>query len=239
MATPRTTGNVPGSSTTTIAAVRALVGLVVGCALLATAGCGGSSPSPTTTTGAQAGCADVATPSPRTPQGLTPPARQLDATRRYELRVDTSCGTFVVLLQPRTSPRATASLFKLATGGYFDDTIFHRIVPGFVIQGGDPTQTGAGGPGYSTVDPPKAGTHYVEGMVAMAKAGNEPRGAAGSQFFVMTADAPTLGPDYAVVGRVISGMPVVRLIGTFGDASDPAGTPTRTVVIRHVVAIAR
>jgi cyclophilin family peptidyl-prolyl cis-trans isomerase len=167
---------------------------------------------------------------------LKPPTHPLDPARRYELRFDTSCGVFVVLLQPRTSPNATASVYWLAATGYFDDTIFHRIVPGFVIQGGDPTQTGEGGPGYSTVDPPKPSTHYVEGIVAMAKTEADPRGTAGSQFFVMTADAPTLGPDYAVVGRVISGMAVVRLIGTFGDPSDPAGAPTRTVVIRHVSA---
>jgi len=167
---------------------------------------------------------------------LKPPTHPLDFARRYVLRFETSCGTFVVLLQPRTSPNATSSVFELATTGYFEDTIFHRIVPGFVIQGGDPTQTGEGGPGYSTVDTPKPSTSYVEGTVAMAKTGAEPRGTAGSQFFVMTAAAPTLPPDYAVIGRVISGMAVVRLIGTFGDPSDPAGTPTRTVVIRHVAA---
>lgn len=230
------------SSTTTIAAVRALAALCVGCAVLAAAACGSSSPTTTTNTaatGASQGCANVATPPARTPHGLKPPAHLLAAARRYELRFETSCGTFVVLLQPRVSPHAAASLFELARSGYFDDTVFHRIVPGFVIQGGDPTQTGEGGPGYSTVDIPKPGTRYVAGTVAMAKAGSDPRGTAGSQFFVMTAAAPTLPADYAVVGRVVSGMAVVRLIGTFGDPSDPLGTPTRTVVVRRVTAVTR
>src|SRR5262249_20160774 len=119
---------------------------------------------------------------------------------------------------------------------YFDNTIFHRIVPGFVIQGGDPTQSGSGGPGYTTIDTPAANTRYAKGTVAMAKTATEPRGAAGSQFFVMTADAPSLGPDYAVVGRVASGMSIVEKIGELGDPSDPNGTPTQTVVIERVTA---
>ena len=166
------------------------------------------------------------------PRTLEPPTKPLDATKRWTLNFHTSCGGFVVTLQPDMSPKAAASLVKLAQAGYFDGTIFHRIVPGFVIQGGDPTQSGSGGPGYTTVDTPKAGTRYVTGTVAMAKAGPEPRGAAGSQFFVMTADAPTLPPDYAVVGHVVSGMPSVQRIGKLGDPADPAGAPTQTVVVK-------
>jgi len=142
----------------------------------------------------------------------------------------------VVRLTPRTSPHATASLVALARSGFFDGTIFHRIVPGFVIQGGDPTQSGGGGPGYATVDTPGAGTRYVKGVVAMAKTATAPRGAAGSQFFVMTADAPSLAPDYAVVGQVASGMDVVERIGELGDSNDPNGRPTKTVLIDKVIA---
>jgi cyclophilin family peptidyl-prolyl cis-trans isomerase len=112
--------------------------------------------------------------------------------------------------------------------------IFHRVVPGFVIQGGDPTQTGTGGPGYTTVDRPGANTTYLKGVVAMAKAASEPRGAAGSQFFVMTVDDLNLPPDYAVVGRVTSGVPTIEKIGELGDPSDPEGRPTQVVVIERV-----
>jgi cyclophilin family peptidyl-prolyl cis-trans isomerase len=208
-----------------VTAAIGLVGLV-----LSAAACGGSKhaapPGPS--------CADVSKPAARGSAHLKAPAAALDSTKRWRLTFETTCGMFVVQLQPKTSPHATASLVALARRGFFDGTIFHRIVPGFVIQGGDPTQSGGGGPGYSTVDTPKAGTRYDKGTVAMAKTAIEARGAAGSQFFVMTAAAPTLPPDYAVVGRVVSGAAVVQLIGTFGDASNSLGTPTRTVVIRHV-----
>ncbi len=94
--------------------------------------------------------------------------------------------TFVVTLDPESAPATAASLVALAEAGFYDDTVFHRIVPGFVIQGGDPTQTGGGGPGYQTVDVPADDAAYTHGVVAMAKAGPEPPGTAGSQFFVVT-----------------------------------------------------
>ena len=84
------------------------------------------------------------------------PTERLDPERTWTLAFDTSCGTFVVTLDLDSAPATAASLVSLAKAGYYDDTIFHRIVPGFVIQGGDPTQSGAGGPGYKTVDVPKA-----------------------------------------------------------------------------------
>ena len=189
-----------------------------------------------------AGCGGgkkTAVPSPRARGTLKPPAARLDASKHWTLTFATDRGTFVVALEPRVSPRAAASLVALAKRGYFDNTIFHRIVPGFVIQGGDPTQSGSGGPGYTTIDPPPPGTRYLKGVVAMAKTGAEPRGAAGSQFFVMTGDAPSLPPDYAVVGKVTSGINVVEKIGQFGDASDPNGAPTQIVVVQHVTAASR
>jgi peptidyl-prolyl cis-trans isomerase B (cyclophilin B) len=219
----------------------ASIPLVIG--VLVTAGCGGGSSSSSqaeqttsTAAAAQQTCPQVSTPDPRDPDTLRAPASTLDPAKRWTLTFRTSCGTFVVLLQPETSPHAAASLVALARKGYFDGTIFHRIVPGFVIQGGDPTQSGSGGPGYSTVDTPKAGTRYVRGVVAMAKTAAEPAGTAGSQFFVMTADAPGLAADYAVVGRVVRGMPVVERIGQLGDPSDPNGAPTQTVTVDRVVA---
>ncbi len=208
---------------------------------LLTGGCGGSAhPAPTMSAQqSDSSCADVSAPKPRTPGAQKPPGTKLDVSKRWTLTFRTSCGEFVVLLQPRTSPRAAASLVALARARYFDDTVFQRIVPRFVIQGGDPTQTGGGGPGYTTVDTPSSSTRYLKGVVAMAKTATDPRGASGSQFFVMTADAPSLAPDYAVVGRVVGGMATVELIGKLGVASDPNGTPTKTVVIESVTAESR
>lgn len=144
----------------------------------------------------------------------------------------TSCGSFSFELDPKASPEASASIVSLVEKGYFDGTVFHRIVPGFVIQGGDPTATGTGGPGYRTLDPPGAGTRYPKGTVAMAKAGNEPAGAAGSQFFIVTSDqgGAQLTPVYAVVGHVTAGEDVVDTIGSLGDASE---RPTRIVEIER------
>ena len=202
--------------------MRRLVLLLI---VLVAAGCGGGK--------------KATAPAPRAPETLQPPATQLDASKQWTLTFATDRGTFVVALEPRVSPRASASLVALAKRGYFDSTIFHRIVPGFVIQGGDPTQSGSGGPGYMTIDKPPSTTRYVKGIVAMAKGGAEPPGAAGSQFFVMTGDAPSLPPDYAVVGKVTSGMSVVDKIGEFGDASDPNGAPTQIVVVEHVTVASR
>jgi cyclophilin family peptidyl-prolyl cis-trans isomerase len=144
--------------------------------------------------------------------------------------VETNCGTFAFRLDVKGAPHTTASLAWLARRGFFDGTVFHRIAPGYVIQGGDPTGTGRGGPGYKTVDRPARAARYTPGIVAMAKAPNEPAGTAGSQFFVVTGDASHLPPDYAIVGRVVKGLDVVMRIGKLGDQLEH---PTTTIVIRR------
>ena len=126
-------------------------------------------------------------PATRASGGQTKPKEPLDPSKTYTVELQTSCGSFTIRLDQKTSPQATASFASLAGSGFFDDTIFHRIVPGFVIQGGDPTASGTGGPGYSTRDRVPRNAAYTPGVVAMAKAGNEPPGTAGSQFFVVTA----------------------------------------------------
>jgi cyclophilin family peptidyl-prolyl cis-trans isomerase len=141
----------------------------------------------------------------------------------------TNEGTFAFALDVKDSPHTTEAFVKLVEKGFFDGTIFHRIVPGFVIQGGDPTGTGTGGPGYTTVDVPPSDARYTKGVVAMAKTGNEPPGTAGSQFFVVTADDAQLPPDYALLGKVTSGLDVVEKIGRLGDPATE--TPTRRIVI--------
>jgi len=143
--------------------------------------------------------------------------------------LQTSCGSFTIRLAVRTSPATTESFAHLVRAGFFDRTVFHRIVPGFVIQGGDPTASGAGGPGYTTVDRVPRATRYTFGLVAMAKTQTQPPGTAGSQFFVVTGKDVGLPPEYAVLGRVVAGADVVRTIGKLGDPSTEQ--PTRVVEI--------
>ncbi|HEU0335387.1 MAG TPA: peptidylprolyl isomerase [Gaiellaceae bacterium] len=211
---------------------RLLPMLALAAALLA--GCGGDANSDGS--GASANdCREVEAPAPREPEQLSPPTKKLDSAKTYQLRFDTNCGEFTVALDLESAPKTAASLVSLAEQGYLDDTIFHRIVPDFVIQGGDPTQTGGGGPGYTTVDPPPQDARYVKGVVAMAKTADEPPGASGSQFFVVTAPEVTLGPDYAIVGNVLDeDLDVVERIGALGDATEQ---PTQTVLLEKVTVV--
>ena len=220
---------------------RALL-LVAALLLLIAAGCGdddstSTTAEPTATTSTETtattteGCTSVEQPPAKPDGGATAPKEPLAAGTTYNLVVTTNCGTFTVALDQKSAPKTAASLVSLARAGFFDDTIFHRIVPGFVIQGGDPTQSGTGGPGYTTIDQPPADARYTKGVVAMAKSGAEPAGSSGSQFFVVTADDAGLPPDYAVVGEVTDGLDVVERIGALGDAAEQ---PTQPVVIEKV-----
>ena len=208
---------------------------------LVLAACGGedeaaapdtTEPAATSTT--DGGCPSVAAPAPREDGGAEQPTERLDPEKTWTLRFETSCGPFVVTLDTESAPATAASLVSLANQGFYDDTVFHRIVPGFVIQGGDPTQSGSGGPGYSTVDAPAQGAEYTNGVVAMAKTEAEPPGTSGSQFFVVTGDDIGLPPDYAIVGTVTEGLDVVELIGTQGDPATEQ--PLEPIVIESVTA---
>lgn len=207
--------------------------VVLAALLAALSGCGGGDGGGTTSA-SSSGCTDVERPAPRAePAEQAPPKAALASAKTYTVDVQTNCGNFMITLDQKAAPKGAAAFFDRAKTGFYDDLIFHRIVPGFVIQGGDPTGTGAGGPGYRTVDRPAKNTQYTQGVVAMAKTATDPRGAAGSQFFIVTPPSITLPPDYAVVGRVTKGLGVVLRIGTYGQ---PDGTPTRLVVIEHTVA---
>lgn len=202
-------------------------------AVLAT-GCGGGSHASTPTV---PGCTTA--PKPSTTARTAPrPSTPLDPAKHYEVTLQTNCGSFTIRLAVGTSPHVAASFVDLVKRHFFDRTIFHRIVPGFVIQGGDPTGTGTGGPGYTTVDAPPANTRYTPGVVAMAKAGDEPAGTSGSQFFVVTGgDAASLQPDYAVLGRVVRGLSVVRRIGRLGNPATEQ--PTTLVELEHASVVVR
>ena len=125
-------------------------------------------------------CRSVEAPAAREDGSEKAPTERLDPEKTYLLTVKTNCGTFTITLDQAQSPATAASLVSLARGGFFDNTIFHRIVPGFVIQGGDPTQSGSGGPGYQTRDVPPADAAYVKGVVAMAKTQPSPVGRRGA-----------------------------------------------------------
>jgi cyclophilin family peptidyl-prolyl cis-trans isomerase len=176
-------------------------------------------------------CTSVGTPDPREPETREAPTEPLASGTTYALVFETSCGSFTVTLDQKLAPNTAPSLVALARDGYFDEMIFHRVVPDFVIQGGDPLQDGTGGPGYSTVDVPPPDAKYVKGVVAMAKTGTEPAGTSGSQFFVVTGADIALPPDYAVVGEITAGMDTIERIGALGVADGP---PSQPVVISSV-----
>ena len=182
----------------------------------------------------EAGCDDAGEPEPRD-VSLDPPPAKPSANGLVAV-VDTSCGTFEIALDAKGSPKTVASFEHLAKNGVFDGTPFHRIVPGFVVQAGDPAGTGSGpGPGYSVDEAPPADAEYTQGVVAMAKTAAEPPGRSGSQFFVVTAADAGLPPDYAIVGEVTEGFDVVKTIEGLGDpASGSTGTPLDTVIVDSV-----
>jgi peptidyl-prolyl cis-trans isomerase B (cyclophilin B) len=196
-------------------------------ALLLLAGCGDDDDE-TTGQALPAGCSQVAAPKPKEVE-LTAPEQ--DLTGPATATVETSCGSFTIALDTARAPRTASSFAYLARSGVYDDTAFHRIIPGFVVQGGDPAGTGSGGPGYTIDEQPPRNLSYTRGIVAMAKTEVEPPGRSGSQFFVVTAADAGLTPDYGLVGRVSEGFGVVQRIEQLGT---PSGTPREPVVIRRV-----
>jgi peptidyl-prolyl cis-trans isomerase B (cyclophilin B) len=193
--------------------------------VLALAACGGDEPSSGTAADSTQGCETAEPAEPKDVGGLTAPTEPLDEGTTYRLKVETNCGAFTITLDQASAPKTAASLVALAQEGFFDGIGFHRVAPGFVIQGGDPTGGGAGGPGYSTVDPPAQDALYTRGVVAMAKTPDEAPGTAGSQFFVVTGGDIGLPPEYAIVGKVTEGMETVLEIDDLGVGDGPPATP--------------
>ena len=153
----------------------------------------------------------------------------IDTAKRYTATMVTSHGTMVIALDPLAAPKTVNSFVFLARYHYYDGVIFHRIIPGFVLQGGDPTGTGTGGPGYKFADELPAGGRYQVGSLAMANAGPNTNG---SQFFVISGpDGVRLPPQYALFGAVVSGGDVITAIDALGTRS---GKPTETVTIESV-----
>lgn len=140
-------------------------------------------------------------------QWKTPPAMAIDVNKTYHATLDTTAGRIEVEFYPKDAPATVNNFICLAKAGYYDNTPFHRIISGFVIQGGDPSGTGRGGPGYKFNDEPIA-KDYVKGTLAMANAGANTNG---SQFFICTADLTNgrLPKNYTIFGKVVGGMDIV------------------------------
>jgi peptidyl-prolyl cis-trans isomerase B (cyclophilin B) len=182
---------------------------------------------------AASGCEAAELPEPKGEGDLRKPTETLKAAKTYVATVSTNCGDFEITLDAKQAPKTGGSFKSLADKGFYDGTTFHRIVAGFVIQGGDPKGDGTGGPGFSVVEAPPKDLQYAKGVVAMAKTGTEPAGTSGSQFFVVTAEDAQLPPDYALLGKVTAGQEVVDKIGV--AEIDPATEqPVDPVVIRSV-----
>ncbi len=168
-----------------------------------------------------------------TPKASTTPTIKNNPIKNHMITIETNYGKIVFEAYDKESPKAAENFVKLAEKGFYDGLIFHRVIKGFMIQGGDPTGTGSGGPGYQFADEidPNAAlykTGYKKSIVAMANSGPNTNG---SQFFIMTEDYP-LPPKYTIFGKVTSGQDVVDKIANVktGDMDKPLTSVTMTKV---------
>ncbi|MFN2506171.1 MAG: peptidylprolyl isomerase [Acidimicrobiales bacterium] len=175
-------------------------------------------------------CPEVDGSSPQQRKFKRPPPMCIDPERTYAATMVTSKGTMSIALDPAAAPKTVNNFVFLARYHYFDGVAFHRIIPGFVIQGGDPEGTGRGGPGYRFADElPKPG-RYELGSLAMANAGPNTNG---SQFFIISGPAGMrLPPQYALFGKVIAGLDVVTALDAVGTPGQ--GVPRERVAIESV-----
>jgi cyclophilin family peptidyl-prolyl cis-trans isomerase len=231
---------------------RPLPALAATVALLLVAGCGKSSktqtdktsstPPATTTAGTTTAAPSKANGTACTPakpknkgsQHLSKPTTLLPRDKPVTLVLQTNCGEIDIALDVKRADKTASSVAYLVRKGFYDGLSFHRIAKlptggDFVIQGGDPTGTGNGGPGYSIHEPPPANVPYTRGVVAMAKTEIEPAGTSGSQFFIVTAQDAGLPSDYAILGKVSKGEDVVSKIAA--QPTDANEHPTHPVVI--------
>jgi cyclophilin family peptidyl-prolyl cis-trans isomerase len=155
-------------------------------------------------------------------QWNSPPAMAIDQKKTYTAIIKTNHGDITVQLLPQDAPLAVNNFVFLARQGFYDSVIFHRIIKGFMMQGGDPTGTGRGGPGYKFADEPVK-RKYTAGTVAMANAGPNTNG---SQFFIMFNDYP-LPPNYTIFGQVSAGMDVVKKISEVPVTVGGDGAPSK------------
>jgi cyclophilin family peptidyl-prolyl cis-trans isomerase len=167
--------------------------------------------------------------SPKTQRFDGPPPMVIDPAKRYTAEVTTSKGTMTIALDAIAAPRTVNNFVFLARWHYYDGIVFHRIIPGFMLQGGDPEGSGRGGPGYRFDDELPAPGRYEIGSLAMANAGPHTNG---SQFFIESGpDGAALPPSYSLFGKVVGGLEVVQAIESVGSRS---GAPSEQVAIESV-----
>lgn len=168
-------------------------------------------------------------------QWSQPFAMSIDPTKSYSVTIETSKGTFSADLFTADAPITVNNFVNLAREGFYDGTVFHRIIGGFMFQGGDPTGTGSGGPGYRFNDELTSDHNYEKGTLAMANAGPNTNG---SQFFVCLGDLKrTLPKNYSIFGEITDGMTVVDAIGATPVTKSRSGEnsqPTEQVSILSV-----
>jgi cyclophilin family peptidyl-prolyl cis-trans isomerase len=167
--------------------------------------------------------------SPKQQRFDGPPPMCIDPSKRYTAEMVTSKGTMTIALDPSMAPKTVNNFVFLARYHYFEGIFFHRVIPGFVLQGGDPQGTGTGGPGYKFEDELPPPGRYEMGSLAMANAGPDTNG---SQFFVISGpDGMRLPPSYSLFGKVVKGLDVVETIDALGSRS---GAPKEKVTIESV-----
>jgi len=168
--------------------------------------------------------------APKQQQFSSPPEMGIDPDKRYTATMDTSMGELVIALDPLKAPKTVNNFVFLALNHYYDGVVIHRIINGFVCQGGDPTGTGRGGPGYRFEDElPKAGQYEI-GSVAMANAGPNTNG---SQFFLISGPSGAgLPPQYSLFGKIVKGLDVLDAMQRV--ATDRNDRPNTDVVINSV-----
>jgi cyclophilin family peptidyl-prolyl cis-trans isomerase len=204
-------------------------------AAVALAGCGQDEPTPPATTTTQAAgsdqCKQVEAPPTRNVK-LKPPGATVKG-EKLTARVETSCGDFEIDLDTGGSPKTASSFVHMVENGVYEDTTFQRIVPGFVIQGGDPLGDGTGDAGYTVEETPPPDATYTRGVVAMAKTPAEPPGTSGSQFFVVVSADAGLPADYAILGEVSDGDETIAAIESQGVPGAET-EPKQPVVIEQI-----
>jgi peptidyl-prolyl cis-trans isomerase B (cyclophilin B) len=222
-----------------LAGFAVLAAVIVGIILISRSGGSDDSSKSKTTANKEAGkatekgatCKEVEQPEPRE-ESLPKPKMTTKKGEKVTAVVETNCGTFDIELATTEAPTIANSFAYLAEEGFYDDLTFHRIVPEFVIQGGDPEGTGSGGAGYQVVEAPPKNLKYTLGTVAMAKTETDPSGTAGSQFYIVSGpQGETLPAEYALAGHVTNGLDVVEAIGELGG---PEEKPTQPVVIEKM-----
>ncbi|MFC1991078.1 peptidylprolyl isomerase [Chloroflexota bacterium] len=186
-----------------------LFGITLAPAIFIMAACGGSTPEP--------GQTPAPSPAPKPKTYSSPPAMMIDVSKNYTAIIETEKGNLVLELFAKDVPMTVNNFVFLAREGFYDGSTFHRVIPGFMVQGGDPTGTGSGNPGYAFADEFTEHTHVV-GALSMANAGSNTNGC---QFFITYAPQHALDGKHSVFGQLVEGMDVLKNIAPRDPSQNP------------------